>query len=38
MKAQGFRNWRNHACFEHAALNWNEWCRDNGVTFDEAKS
>lgn len=26
MKAQGFRNWRNHACYEHAGVDLNgEW-------------
>lgn len=26
MKAQGFRNWRNHACYDHAGVDLNgEW-------------
>lgn len=37
MKAQGFRPWRRKfACFEHAAVSWDEWCAERGITFDDA--
>ena len=36
MKAQGFRPWRGKfACYEHAAVNWDEFCAANGITFDD---
>ncbi len=38
MKAQGFRNWRDHACYEHAAVDWDALCAENGWTFDQPEA
>lgn len=39
MKEQGFRNWRAHACYEHAAVSLDEWMTRNGhVDTSEKKS
>lgn len=36
-KARGFRPWRGaFACFEHAAVDWNDFCAEHGLTFEEA--
>lgn len=35
-KSQGFRPWRGaFACYEHAAVDWNDFCAEHGITFDE---
>jgi hypothetical protein len=35
MKAQGFRNWRDHACWEHAGLNIDESLAELGYVPNE---
>ena len=36
-KAQGFRDWRTaYACYEHAAVNWDEWVAANPQAPDDA--
>ena len=37
MKEQGFRPWRGKfACWDHAAVDWNDFCARNGLSFDDA--